>query len=139
MQQDSDALVLLGGHVSEEEETGKMMLQVPIKVTTPRRGPLQLANGSFHAINSATDRHYTCQPLSTVHLPSIRLSRWDSLKHHGDAQKPRSLTRFPVLDIRRPLEEVEDQLSGLTRVDIKNSMSVWKIGNVSSNYETLNT
>ena len=125
MLQDPDALVLLGGYryTYSEEESAKKKLQTPVKVTTPLRGPLKLANGSSLAINFVNDRHCTCQPPPpAVHLPSIRLSRWDGLKHH-------------VLDIRRPLEDIEDQLSGLTRADIHNSMTEWRGGNVSSDLD----
>lgn len=91
---------------NENSAKQKYKLQIPSKCTTPRRGPLQLTNTTSRTITEwQNHRQQQCLPP----LPTPVKRRM--LVTRGDAQKPHMLTRFSVLMPRRPLEELNDQLT----------------------------
>lgn len=103
------AALLAGNQSGEDESTllrKRRKLQVPVKVTTPRRGPLQLGK--------RPDRD---APQSTI--PSCTTKR---SKTYWDPQTPKPLTRFQVPNLCRPIELVKEQLEGLTCSDFKDGV-----------------
>ncbi|XP_019849328.1 PREDICTED: uncharacterized protein LOC109580504 [Amphimedon queenslandica] len=80
-------------------------LQIPQRCTTARKGPLILhpPHRSNPPHQLMTNRHALCTP-----LPPLRQFAGKNRPHYS---KRRSLTRFPVLYIRRPIEMALEQLS----------------------------
>ena len=97
--------------LSDEESTYKSYkLQIPTKCTTPRKGLLQL-NTTGKPSHVILEQH--CLPL--ISIPA-ELKR--KLVTKGDAQRPHLLTRFPVLMPIRPMEELKEQMDGMSCLDL---------------------
>ena len=93
-------------------------LQVPKSCTTSRKGPLLLQSSTLTSTDM-TDRHSMCSTLPPLPPSAFKTKRGST---HVDSQQSHSLTRFPILWIRRPIEEVEEQLMGLSCAELQDNV-----------------
>lgn len=99
-------------HSIEEEETGEERKhRVPVPVTTPRRGPLVLRVGQKEA-GKGVGVHTQSQLQGSGHRMFLL------------PRKParHSLTRYPVVMVQRPLQQIEANLGHLSCAALQDSI-----------------
>ena len=103
---------------SEEDivPRNRRKLQIPVKCTTPRRGPLQLQTPNSPYME--VERHSVCQSLPPLPLATRR----QNATRRGNVQQGRMLTRFPIVWIQRPIEAIEEKLVGLSCADLQENI-----------------
>ena len=89
-------------------------LQTPTKCTTPRRGPLQLHTATNSHLQQT--HHHSLPPLPTT-----------AIIDKGDSQRPRMLTRFPVLMPKRPIEELGNQVRGMSCAELRDNIQSFDV------------
>ena len=101
--------------LSDKDSTNsrKYKLQTPIKCTTPRKGPLEL-NTTPYSTLLWHKQH--CLPLAST-IKRVHINE-------GDSQRSRPLTRFPVLMTRRPIDELGDQIRGMSCQELQANASI---------------
>lgn len=112
----SDVLSVL--ETDRDVTSNGFKLQVPKSCTTPRKGPLLLKSSTLTSADMI-DRHSMCSTLPPLPSSAFKTKRGST---HVDPQQSHSLTRFPILWIRRPIEEVEEHLMGLSCTELQDNV-----------------
>lgn len=107
-----------------EKTNGDYKLQIPRCCTTQSYGPLKLQTHNKQVATPTTDRHTVCSSLPP--LPAF--TGKSKSERRVNLLKRQSLTRFPVLLVRRPIEEAIDNLTtGLTLLELQDNVKHLKV------------
>ena len=93
-----------------------LKLQIPQQCTTSNAGPLKLQSSKSSLAYQNNDRHSLCSN------PLPKLQRRKHIQ-----QTFRSLNRFPVFLVRRPMEEAKDGISGMSSIEFMENVEQLKV------------
>ena len=113
---------LLFYSLGEHGGTTSPQKRLPNKVTTPRKGPLLLQTSN--PVTGKTGR--SGFENSPVFIPKTRI-----YTNPNYQQRPRySLNKFPILNVQRPIDQIEGELGKLSCAELKERIQLMNVSSI---------